>query len=164
MWLGRSYAVFWQGGILRDRLAGYLSGGELLAETRRWSILLVPIFASTGANTKLLLDCSQAVHHIDDCRRATFDSSSSSPAIGPTRHHDGQQCSPHRRLVWEGRGPSNLVSAALGSSSVELAKIAALLGDPDEAARLAAAGGHTCTPGPHGTNGRRRHARVGKSH
>lgn len=28
---------------------------ELLVEARRWRLLLVPIFATTGANTKLLL-------------------------------------------------------------------------------------------------------------
>lgn len=34
---------------------GYLSDAELRGETARWRIMLVPIFATTGANTKLLL-------------------------------------------------------------------------------------------------------------
>ena len=34
---------------------GYLSDDELAAEAARWALFLVPIFATTGVNTKLLL-------------------------------------------------------------------------------------------------------------
>lgn len=123
---------------------GYLSDGELLAETRRWSILLVPIFATTGANTKLLLGLQLGLPIISTIAAALpFGLVEQQSGQRPnTTSSDGLTVQPASSLgMGKDEAPPTLVSAALGSSSMELAKISSrLLGDPDEAARLAAAG------------------------
>ena len=107
---------------------GYLSDGELVAELSRWRVMLVPIFATTGVNTKLLLGLEYGVPIV-----AT--SAAAAPLaihgpLGQLPSTDGAQLEPTDGWV-----------AALGNTSMELATLTgALLDDHAVAGRLAAAG------------------------
>ena len=128
---------------------GYVSDEALRSEARAWRLLLVPIFASTGANTKLLLGLQLGLPIVSTVaaavpfgivppRGSAVEAAAAAAEVGEV---EAEAAAAEEEAVGGSAQPVLMESAALGTTAQELASLASrLLSRPGEAAQLAEAG------------------------